>query len=416
MIQDSQSSVPCIVVNANNPMAFAVIRSLGKRNIPVIAAMAKTQKHKNIFSLIKVSSFVNQKFYFDETDYEKNLLKCLTRIHQKLKRKSALIPVDDDAMFMVSKHRKTLEPFFYFIFPPNHTINMILDKFTFYHHALKNNLPIPDTYFANSQKDIPLISKKIRYPCLIKPPWRQKSWYDHFGSQKVVTIHSPDDLQKQSHIVFQFQKSFVVQEEVSGNDKNILCSFTILDQQSNPLCFFICRKVRQYPPYKGDTSMAESCYDAEIETITLDVCKKLKLVGYISIEFKKDLRDHSFKIIEITPARINRQSGLATVSGIDIPWIWYQAVLGKSFTTKKRYQMGIHWISEPNELRSIHTYLKNRDLSIRNLFNSYRSVRGFEVFEKTDLLPFLIFLFQFVSQFFSLTSKLLLYPFKRRRI
>jgi predicted ATP-grasp superfamily ATP-dependent carboligase len=152
---------------------------------------------------------------------------------------------------------------------------------------------------------------------------------------------------------------------------------------------FLCRKIRQYPPDFGNTSLAEAVSAPEVEQISRRICKQLALVGYVGIEFKRDPRDNAYKILEITPSRIDRQAGLSDACGINIPYLWYAYLLGlnvKAGVSEKPYR----WASEVNEVRSLGRYLKRREWTIINWLRSYRNVRRWEVFAGDDLFPFLM--------------------------
>jgi predicted ATP-grasp superfamily ATP-dependent carboligase len=111
-------------------------------------------------------------------------------------------------------------------------------------------------------------------------------------------------------------------------------------------------------------------------------------VGYASIEFKRNSDDGCYKILEITPSRLNRQVGLADAAGMNIPYIWYCHQVGKTLEVKD-YNLATRWLSEVNDFRALSEYIRAKEYTLKTWINSYRGIRSCEVFAKDDLNPLL---------------------------
>jgi len=384
-----QHKQPAVIVNSNNPMALGVIRGLGRWRIPILAVFG-TSKSNNLFHyIVKYSRFITQKYFFSEDNYESNLLECLFSIGKNLDQKAALFPTSDIDMEIISKNRKELSYYFLFKMPSHETNNMLLNKHLFYKYAIQHHISIPRTFFPEDPSEIFSIAREVRYPCIIKPSWRKAKWFEIYGSKKVIIVHSMRELVQNFNRGIDLFDHCIIQEIIPGDETNILCSFTILDENSDPLCLFICKKIRQYPPHFGNTSMAQSVWNPIVADITRSVSKKLHLKGYINIEFKKDPEGDTFKILEITPSRVNRQAGLSISAGINIFKIWYDFLTKKELKYTDTYSLGVKWISEVSELQSFPEYLRNQEYNIFQWIKTYKNVKGFEILSKDDLLPFI---------------------------
>ncbi|HKJ30363.1 MAG TPA: hypothetical protein VKA34_00990 [Balneolales bacterium] len=384
-----QHKQPAVVVNSNNPMALGVIRGLGRCCIPIFAVFG-TSKSNNLFHyIVKSSRFITKKYFFSEDNYESNLLECLFSIGKDLDQKAALFPVSDIDMEIISKNREKLSYYFLFKMPSHETNNMLLNKHLFYNYAIQHKISIPRTFLPEDPTEIFSIAREVRYPCIIKPSWRKANWFKIYGSKKVIIIHSIRELVQNFNRSIDLFENCIIQEIIPGDETNIFCSFTILDENSDPLCLFICKKIRQHPPHFGNTSMAQSVWNPIVADITRKVSKKLHLKGYINIEFKKDPKDATFKILEITPTRINRQAGISIAAGINIFKIWYDSLTKKELKYTDTYSLGVKWISEVAELQSFFEYLRNQEYNIFRWIKTYRNVKGFEILSKDDLLPFI---------------------------
>jgi predicted ATP-grasp superfamily ATP-dependent carboligase len=111
-------------------------------------------------------------------------------------------------------------------------------------------------------------------------------------------------------------------------------------------------------------------------------------VGYASIEFKKDERDGVYKVIEITPCRFNRQTGLSEAAGFSLPYVWYCHMLNQPVECGVRSGEP-SWVSEVNEVRAFWSYRRAGEYTLWEWIKSYNEVAEYEVFAMDDLGPFI---------------------------
>jgi D-aspartate ligase len=385
-------SVPVLIFNANAPIALTILRSLGSKNIPVDALFGRPSFQENYRSIVRASRYIRRRFYFSEEAYDENCLAALTAIAAGYDQKAVLIPLNDRDMLFLSMHREALSRHYHFHLSPHEVVVVLLDKIRFAGLAEKQTLPIPETHVPESADEVAGIAEHLPYPCILKPDWRQTRWDEIFQSQKGVVCRDADDLTAQYRKLAAMGLLCLIQEIIPGPDDRIYCAFGILDAQSRPLVLHVCRKLRQSPPMFGNTALAESVCHPAVKSLFISICGQLELTGYISIEFKLDDRDGRFKILEITPARPNRQLGIAVAAGVDVPFIWYRWLLHESFQIPDTYQTGLRWMSEIMELRSLPAYLRRHHMGIRSVISSYRRVRRFEILSSGDIGPFLMFL------------------------
>lgn len=342
--------------------------------------------------IVKKSRYIQKKYFFDENRYAENMLALLLQIGKQQQEKSVLFPVSDQDMIIVSQFRNQLENYYHLLMPPHETLEMLLNKDRFAKFAQESGLPMPQTFCLSEVAAVDEIAKNVNYPCIVKPSWRDDRWLEKFRNTKVLIVHSPADLRTVYSQLSKLGQKAIVQEIVPGEEYNILCSFTFLNRDSEMLGMFVCRKLRQFPANFGNTSLAESVNEPMIVELTRDICRRLDMVGYISIEFKKDERSGAYIIIEITPCRLNRQSGLAAAAGFDIPDVWYRCVANKPVETRDTWTTGIKWLSEVNEIRTMSTYVKEHKCSLYQLARSYAGVSVFEIYSRDDMKPLLYLL------------------------
>ena len=124
------------------------------------------------------------------------------------------------------------------------------------------------------------------------------------------------------------------------------------------------------------------------------------------IEFKKDIQENVFKLMEIN-GRFWGSLQLAILSGVDFPYLLYKLAIGSYPETHSEYRVGVLSRWELGDLDHLLIRLKSRKVlspligvpSLKNTVGSFLSdflnpsVRG-EIFRINDLRPFI---FEFMN-------------------
>ncbi len=383
-------SAPAVVVNANNIMALLPIRSLGRKGIPVTCLFGQGG-HAPYAKGIRWSRYISKQYAFSEAEYERNMVTALCQIGKSNDRKSVLFPVSDFDMITISANRERLEKYYHLLMPPHDLLASLLNKNQFYRLAHSHNFLTPKTYTVDSCTDIQLLALEVPYPCVVKPVWRDQAWTARYGHQKVLVAYDAEELQANLRRLLAQFTTMIVQEIIPGEEDRIVCSFAYLSRDSELLGIFTSKKMRQFPPHFGNSAMVQAVCEPSVVELTKRICQELRLVGYASIEFKQDPRDHEWKIIEITPARFNRQSGLSEQVGFSIPYVWYCYLLNLPIEWAVS-DLACKWVSEVNDLRAFGGYWRNGEYTLWDWIKEYRGVTSCEVFSTDDLLPFILML------------------------
>ena len=105
-----------------------------------------------------------------------------------------------------------------------------------------------------------------------------------------------------------------------------------------------------------------------------------------NIEFKRDSRDGQLKLIEFN-VRSASQLALPIDSGIDLPFIAYSDLVGKSITLPGPQRDGVRWIDFGQDALSFWEMHKSRDLSFGQWLRDLLSARSYAYFARDDLGP-----------------------------
>jgi predicted ATP-grasp superfamily ATP-dependent carboligase/peptidoglycan/xylan/chitin deacetylase (PgdA/CDA1 family) len=356
---------------------LATVRALGRAGVPVIGLDANLDQPtaRSRFSIPVACGDVRS---------EEGLLGTLLDLGSALPHKGVLFPSGDLNLLVVSEHRGRLAPYYHFALPDHDIVRLVLDKQAFYQWADQHGFAIPRTSVLGAE-DPRTLSRELRYPLLVKPHLRDAGWRGKHGV-KLYEVHSEDELLRVVDALAVDHPQLLLQECVPGAEDQLVFSLTYLDPRLEPLGMFTGRKLRQFPPRFGTSSMAESCWDPEVAQRSLAVLRALRYCGYGSVEFKRDPRDGTLRIIEVT-GRTWYPHGLATACGINLPYLAYQHLLGRPVERPTRFVSGVKWIDEDRDLRAALRWRAEGRFDPRAWLASYRGRRVWAISAADDPRP-----------------------------
>ena len=298
------------------------------------------------------------------------VLAPLEELSRRLDGPAVVFPSSDLHLPALGAHRAALERYYRFPMPDRDTLTTVLDKALFYRFALDNGLPVGRVDFVRAGDDLRPLSRDVRYPCLLKPSVATPVWRRR--GLKILPLRNADELLATFENVQQFHDEFVLQEMVPGPDSALHFSLTYLNEVGTSLAMFTGRKIRQWVPRFGISSMAISEWNEEVSDLSLRVLTALQYKGYGSVEFKRDPRDGRLLMTEVT-ARTWYPHALSERCGVNLPHLAYCDLLGRPLPEVPRsYQQGARWIDEMADFRSALSYWHEGELSLSDWARSYR--------------------------------------------
>jgi D-aspartate ligase len=377
--------VPAVVLGVD-VSALNVIRSLGRRGINVYAIGC----NPNDFG--SVSRYA--KFLFCESlNDEEKVMSALSQTSRNAEKRFVLFCTSDLHVLFISRNREILKEHYDFVLPAHDVIETLMDKKNLDRFARKHGFPVPTTFFSQKEDDICEIAETIHYPCVVKPLYRTAYWSQNIPPEKkVLKIDSPADLTQKIKELNIGDQSLILQEWIPGGDQRVYFCLAYFNEDGEPVALFNGRKLRQYPPLTGVTSMAESIQSHVLSSMAVDFLKKAGCKGLCSLEFKYDSTYNSFKITEPTVGRVDLQEGISTQAGLDIPFIAYQDAIKKGQPFQSDYRIGLKWINEPFELNAFLTQRRMNGYCTGQFFQHYHGQRSFAVMAWDDPKPFFLFL------------------------
>ncbi len=305
---------------------------------------------------------------------------------RELGEKAVLIPSSDRYVTAIANHSEMLKE--YFLLNPGIELQGILAlKQTQYQLAAENEMPMPFTSRVNTLDELVTVTKKVAYPCLIKP-WHFREW-EHFQKthpfycQKIAVANSEQELIDCYRLVQEKTPQVIVQDIIQGPDTSKRVYLSCYDNTGRRIANAMFKELRCVPFGMGPASVTEPVIDLEADRVCDAFLKKIGYKGICEIEVKRDNRDGKVKLIEANP-RLSGGGDAAPYAGVDLCWIHYQDMIGQTVEpvtpTGKRFQ---HIVLRA-EATAIPEYMRAGLLTWKDLFKSYKPPLAFFDFDLRD--------------------------------
>lgn len=380
-MKPTKHNVYAVVIDIDHINGLQTARILRARGIPVIG-IANNPKHycarTNVCSEIIQSS---------TKDY--SLIKTLKEISDRFNEPPILIPSQDTSVILISRHRKELESLYHIALPVSETVEMLMDKPSFYAFAVKEGLPVAKYFLVKNYEEALAASNNLNYPCILKPPMRSPKWEEN-TKIKAFKAFNKDELLDLYNKCSGWHEVLMFQEWIEGTDTDLYSCNCYFSKSHEALVSFTAKKLRQYPPVTGNTSLGIECRADEVNNVTLELFKKVNYFGLGYLEMKRDVRTGKFYIIEPNIGRPTGRSALAEAAGVEILYTMYCDLLNLPLPEERTQKyLGIKWIQIRTDFLSAFYYWRKKELSLSQWINSLKGPKFYAVFSLEDPKPFI---------------------------
>ena len=255
-----------------------------------------------------------------------------------------------------------------------------------YRMAEKIHIPIPKTYYANNLEEA--LDMDITFPAVIKPSIRP-NYYNKIR-KKAYKIMNKNELAKIYRSVCKIidPSEVLIQEFIPGGSK-YLYSFCPFFKNGKSIAHITARRARQHPMDFGHAStFAELVNIPKLKEIGEKFLKSINYYGIAEVEFMQDIRDKSYKLLEVNP-RVWGWHSLAIAAGIDLPYILYLDMIGKPNSFNSSVST-MKWFRLTTDLPTVFIEMLKGKIKLKDYINSIKGPKEFAVFNKADPIPFLV--------------------------
>lgn len=316
------------------------------------------------------------------------LLRTLDRLARTLGARAVLYPCTDASVLFVAHNREQLLPSYHVPLAPSPTVQALADKASFIRCAEAAGVPLPRTVLLREPADVARAADTLTFPCLLKPGLRTEAW-NRSIREKVIRLERPHDLDPAYGRCAPFAETLIAQEWIDGSDAELYSCNGYFDRSGDPLATFVARKVRQWPPRTGVSSLGVECRNDTVRDYALRLFRSVGFHGLGYLEVKRDTRTGEHLAIEANVGRPTGRSAIAEAGGVELLYTMYCDACGLALPERREQRYGsAKWIYWRQDVRSAFHYWRAGELSLREWIRSCRGPKATAVFSWTDPMPF----------------------------
>jgi D-aspartate ligase len=369
---------PGAVVMDADYRGLAVVRSLGRRGIPV--CVLEPGDHR----LAALSRYTCRTVGWSARHSEEEKLKFLIHLaDDRGIRNWMLFPTGDEDAAFVSRHHQTLRQYFELTTAPWEVLQRAYNKKLAYQLADEVGVGRPWTIYPSNRAEVEACS--CQFPVILKPAYN--SGFNRFTASKAWRVDTREQLlaRYDEAKTLVDSSNLMIQELIPGGGESQF-SYTALTREGRPLASLTARRARQFPMDFGRAStFVETIEDSASAAAGIRLLGALKYTGIAEVEFKRDPRDGKLKLLDINP-RVWGWHSLCGSAGVDYPYLLWLLTIGEPIPPTKA-RVGTRWVRMSTDLpTAIREVLAGR-LPLRAYLRTLRAPLASAIYAADDPLP-----------------------------
>ncbi len=353
-----------LVAGCDAHQSLAVIRSLGRKGIKVLAAGAEAQSI-GFYSRYTSGRWIYPSPFVDKRAFIESILQALNQYKVKL-----VFPAIESTLVVLDQYRKDVEKLARLAAAPSASIELAIDKVNTYEIAVKAGVPVPETAEIHDPEEALAIAESLGYPVILKRKGNMLHQSVPGGIElKVAYASNPETLYE---AVTKHSKNgfYPIMQKFYGG---VGVCVTAVMSHSEPLVLFAYRRSRENPITGGQSVLRESLpLDSRLREYVLKLLNAMNYEGPAMVEFKYDSERDRYVLMEVNP-RINLSTALSLHAGADIPYVVYELFANGRKIRKNEYKIGVkcRWLR--GDLSSLEHFLRG-DTQREYLLNELRAL------------------------------------------
>ncbi|NGZ96900.1 MAG: ATP-grasp domain-containing protein [Nitrospira sp. WS110] len=368
--------IGALVVGGDHP-GLAVARSLGQRNIPVYVL-------EDQLSVSQWSRYVSRVIRVEDIRGDRATVDAVMEVGHRFGLKGwVLFPTRDEHVGAFSRFREELSKFFRVTTPAWETTQWAWDKKNSYDLAEKVGIPVPKTWTIRNSGELQALYGHL--PLAIKPAIKERFFYA--TGAKAWRANTPEELNHLfSRASLHISAPEILIQEIIPGDGRQQYSFCAFCRNGRVHSSLAARRLRQHPREFGRAATyVETLEMPIIEELSEPFLKHIDYSGLVEIEFKQDIRDGQYKLIDVN-ARTWGFVSIGWPAGVDFPYLLFADQLGLPIE-QSRGRSEVGWMRVVSDVPTALLDLVSGHLSLRTYFSSLVNTRVESVFAKGDPLP-----------------------------
>ncbi len=374
-----QASVPVVL----GGHGLGLIRSLGEKGIFSIVI------DDGPISVRDFSRYCTRITVADISTAPGRLCETLRSLSSLVRRYSGRLPIvfptTDAVLSHLIDRYDEIEELADLVSPSREVLTLTLDKAAFYRRLAGRGFPCPKTVFppASPLSDDPDIDG-VSFPCIVKPSLT--FLLEQATGRKLFVAESREELAGCCRDLSEKGMSYVIQEIVPGRDQDQFSLAGYCGRRGGIMGYVMTNKLRQRR--FGAGTFVSGAHVPPLLALGARLLDDLDYRGIFEIEFRRDERDGTYRIIELNP-RCWSQIMLATRMGVNVACCAYRDHAGMEAEQEGRAPSGRkkYWIDIERDLGNLKRKWKQGDYSLRDVFSVMFSIPIVEPFNLRDPGP-----------------------------
>lgn len=378
----ADTSAPVVVLNAYTHCGVSVIRSLGRLGVPVYAVhetrkapSLRSRYCRGVFELSLASRSAAAS------------VESLVRVAETIGERPLLIPTEDVSCLFLADNSDELEQAYRFPEQPRGLARALSSKREMYTLCKKFDVPTPEASFPTSREDVIQFAQAATFPLMVKPV-DNRDFQDFPGAGKAIArdrselVEICDRLSRGGPL-----PEIVMQEFIPGGADSVWMFNGYFNRESKCLIGITGKKLRQYPPYVGQTSLGICESNTAVLHTTQQFMRSLGYRGILDIGFRYDLRDGRYKLLDVNPRIGSAFRLFVGEDDLDVARAFYLDMTGQPIPKTDARESRKLFVENYDLVASL-KYVRDGNLGLREWISSLRGVEECAWLAADDLRPF----------------------------
>ncbi len=321
-----------LITDADNRSTLAATRSLGRLGCTVFTA---GQRRHSLAAVSKYSAGFLQ--YPDPVRDSRGFL-AATFEFVRAQKIDVLMPMTEITTLLLGQERQSLPAHCVLPFADAAVIARASDKHAVLELARSLGVPAPASFTVEHPRDLPGAIAGAAYPAVIKPARSRVHTPAGWIATGVDYAADPATLLAKLGALPAEVFPVLIQERIQGSGVGVFACY----DRGTPVALFAHQRLREKPPSGGVSVLrASAALDPVAAAHATRLLDALRWHGVAMVEFKRDDRDGSLKLMEIN-ARFWGSLQLAIDAGVDFPAILLELAQGRRVTPRiGAYRVGV---------------------------------------------------------------------------
>jgi predicted ATP-grasp superfamily ATP-dependent carboligase len=324
-----------LVLDANQRSALAVIRSMGRRGMHVIAG---DHVSAPIGGASRYAAATVQ--YANPAEHPTRFAEQIAALVGRLDI-GVVIPATDLTTMLLVSQPEVIRPA-RLAAPPAQSYEALTDKRALVELAGTIDVAVPGTRVARNAAEIREAAEEFGYPLVLKPARSRYLRSDRVVATSVRIVNSAPELARAlDALPWLDDMPCLAQQFIPGHGAGIFA----LWGPDGPVAWFAHKRLREKPPSGGVSVLSESVgVDSVMQSMAARLLSASRWLGVAMIEFR--VTDAGVPYLMEVNGRFWGSLQLAIDSGIDFPWLLFQLVTGATPVATPDYTRGrrLRWL------------------------------------------------------------------------